>query len=150
MARVVDAGGRQIGSVSIPLPPLSLSEFPDALGILGQSAVTGARFAIRCPSDFYAFATVLDANSARASFVTPAQLGDSALQAPGGGNPPENPPGNPPGNPPSGNPGTVVVERAGNFFIPTRDESYLAIDLPLESGVPYKRVVVEFDLFLRR
>lgn len=139
------AGGRQIGSVSIPLPPLSLSEFPDALGILGQAAVTGARFAVRCPSDFYAFATVLDANSARASFVTPAQLGDSTLQAPGGGNPPENPPGNPPSSP-----GTVVVERAGDFFTPTRSESYLAIDLPLESGVPYKRVVVEFDLFLRR
>lgn len=134
--RAFVAGGRQIASVDVPLPPLSLNDFSDAIGILGQTTVSGARFAVRCPSDFYAFATVLDANGARASFVTPAQTADSALTAPG--------------NPPAPNPGTVLVERRGNFFTPTRAESYLAIDLPLERGVAYQRVVVEFDLFLRK
>ncbi|HEX2224664.1 MAG TPA: hypothetical protein VHN15_10700, partial [Thermoanaerobaculia bacterium] len=130
------ADGGRIASVDVPLPPLSLNDFDDALGILGQTTVNGARFAVRCPSDFYAFATVLDANGARASFVTPAQTGGSTLAVPG--------------NPPAPSPGTVLVERRGSFFIPTRAASYLAIDLPLERGVAYQRVVVEFDLFLRK
>ena len=147
--RAYRANGQPIGaSVRLTILPLSLSDFGDALGILGETSVTSARIAVQCEADFYAFASVLDPAGVRATYVTPAQTGDSALQAPGGT--PGTPPGNPPGNPPGSSPGTVTVQRPGAFFTPSRTESYLAIDLPLEAGKPYKRVVVEFDLLLRK
>lgn len=142
--RAFRANGQPIGaSVRLTILPLSLSDFGDALGILGETSVTSARITVQCEADFYAFASVLDPAGVRATYVTPAQTADSALQAPGGTS-------NPPGNPPGSSPGTVTVQRPGAFFTPSRNDSYLAIDLPLETGKPYKRVVVEFDLFLRK
>ena len=131
--------------------------------------LTDARIEVTCNQPFYVYSTQLSTDGGRTAFVEPsARLTD--MEQPGrpkgqdddgGGNPPEppanNPPGNPPGNPPANPPTTPTTPPAGTVifapgvFLDVRQgDSYKAYELPLALDVKYKRVIVDFDLYLHR
>ena len=74
----------------IIMPPLSHRQFNDALGILGQQALSAVHGAISCDQAFYAYTTIYNHANGHIVFMGPSDNLDSAL------NPPANEPGAPP------------------------------------------------------
>lgn len=114
----------------VKVPALAHREFPDAFGILDEPSIDGARFAVSCPGPFYSYATVLSHIPDSTQFVTPAAGGDNALAGP----------------PNDG----LIFEAPGNFFTADTSQGILEIELPIEPGVRYDVIAVEFDLFVAR
>jgi hypothetical protein len=133
----------------------------------GAGLLTDARIEVTCNQPFYVYSTQLSTDGGRTAFVEPsARLSD--MEQPGrpgagdDGNGKGNPPGtpvDPPTNPPTspGSPTTPTTPPAGTVifapgvFLDVRQgDSYKAYELPLALDVKYKRLVVDFDLYLHR
>lgn len=130
---VVKADGQQIGgTVVLNFLPLSHYEFPEALSILGLAAAQHVRLDATCTGDFFVYATILGSDPDETLFVGPSVSADSQLDPPA-----------PPAE-------AVTMEKKGTFFQPRTGSSELIVELPLEPGVSYKEVIVDFDLFVDR
>lgn len=126
------SNGSQIGGTSvITVQPLTLREFTDAFGVLQENQIADSYFAVTCPQDFFAYATVLDPTSTQTVYVTPSETLSSLLA----------PPGTAPGPP-----GTVQFSVPGVFLDAKSGDSFKQFDLPAAPGTRYSKVVMEFDL----
>ncbi|HEX9670932.1 MAG TPA: hypothetical protein VGC93_15780 [Thermoanaerobaculia bacterium] len=133
----------------------------------GAGLLTDARIEVTCDRPFYVYSTQLSTDGGRTAFVEPsARLSD--MEQPGRptdgedgngkGNPPE-PPADPPTNPPTGPappttptapPAGTVLAAPGVFLDVRQGDSYKAYELPLALDVKYKKLTVDFDLYLHR
>lgn len=127
--RAFRADASQIqGTAIVTVPPLGHREFPDAFGILDEPSVDGARFEVSCTGAFYTYATLLGTLPDNTVFVTPSAGGDHGLAGP----------------PADG----TIFEAQGTFFNPRQGDSLMEIELPIEAGVRYDSMTVEFDMFV--
>jgi hypothetical protein len=160
------------GAVDLAVPALRQSRIVDVL----TGRVSEARLEVTCDVPAFAWAAVLSRDGSRTATAVPASvlganlLGASLADAVGksrsegnvgeppvrggqGGTPGGNG-GNPGGNGPDPKPGTPDADGSfslpGTFLDARPDDSYRAYDLALRPGVRYKRLTVEFDLFLNR
>lgn len=125
------ASGQELGSTFVTtMLPLSHRQIEDVFGLLGLEALAGGRAVISCASDFYAYGIVWQENLQQVVFVQPADALSSELVRPG-----DEPP-------------VPTLELPGNFFVATPGDSIRELPLPLEPGVSYDRVVIDFDLQL--
>ncbi|HSN38012.1 MAG TPA: hypothetical protein VLT34_16820, partial [Arthrobacter sp.] len=125
--------GSQIASTAtVAVPPLSLRQFGDALGVLGQTAVADARARVSCNQTFYAFAALYNPARTMLTFVTPAPSGASTLTGPNGGTEPA--------------PGAVVFERTGAVHKPVPGSEIRQINVPVPRALTLKRMIIEWDV----
>lgn len=126
--------GSQIGAAAtLSFNALSMRYFEDAYGLLNAMQVVDARIQVSCSQPFYAFGTVLTPSTGQMVFVTPAATGESTLTIPGGGTTP----------PPTGS-GTVFSV-AGTFHTATTSNPKKTIEIPLESALSLKKLVIDMD-----
>ena len=119
------------GAAVVTVPPVSVRRFEDALGFLGVSSVADARLSATCDQNFSAFAEILGTVVPSAVLVAPTVSLDSTLVPPGT-------------SPPPGD--SVVVQRAGTFFIATTNASDFSMPLPLVAKQSYGKATIEFDM----
>lgn len=130
-ARVFTASGGQVGGTAIlPLPPLSHAQFNEALAILGLDDASNVRVELSCDQEFYAYGVVLGEEPQETLFIQPSVSGDSSLLAPGL------------------LPPFVEFRVPGNFLVANRANSYELFQLPVERGVAYGFIEIDFDFFL--
>lgn len=130
--------GSQINSTAIiAVPTLGHVEFPDALGILGEPSIDGARFTVSCDQPFYSYGVLLSRIPDSTEFLAPAAGGDNALVDPGTGG----------GGGGGGNEGgNFVVRRTGQFFAARNGASKMEVAIPTPAGQFYRRGVVDVDV----
>jgi len=116
----------------LPLLPLSLLHFENAMAALGESSVSDARFEVTCTKQFFPYAVVFKPGGPETNFVTPSFALDTDVVSG------------------VGNTGAVVVEAPGVFFQAKVGDSFKQIDIPLVEGTSYKKATVEFDLYVDR
>lgn len=134
------ANGTPIGSAAlVTVAPLSMRFFPDALGVLGQTALADARVQVSCNTSYYPFAVTLGSDGSDPAFVGPASTGSSKLSPPGVTPPPPPPPT-----------GSVVFRQDGEFLVARQGDSRVEYKIPVTPGVEYEIVETEFDFFLDR
>lgn len=104
-------GSAVAAATPVAMPPLSQRSFADALGLLGQTAISGARATVSCNKPFYAFGVVFEPAEGEAHVLQPAESLASNLA----------PPGNTAGCP-AGAVGCFI--REGSFFTTTNDERH--------------------------
>ena len=130
-ARVFTASGGQVGGTAVlPLPPLAHTQFNEALALLGFNNASDVRIELSCDQDFYAYGLVLGKEPEETLFIQPSVSGDSSLLAPGL------------------LPPFVQFTAPGNFLVATRANSYELFQLPVEPGVAYGSIEIDFDFFL--
>lgn len=125
--------------------------------------LTDARIEVTCNQPFYVYSTQLSTDGGRTAFVEPSarlidmeQPGRPKIGDDGGGNNPPEPPANPPANPPTTPappttpPAGTVIFAPGVFLDVRQGDSYKAYELPLALDVKYKKLIVDFDLYLHR
>src|ERR1044072_4592819 len=123
--------GQQIAStVTLPLKPVSMLHFQDALGTLNAGRVSGVRGEVTCNQPFYAYAAAFGWPPSHYMFVTP-----SATVAISGG--PSNPP------PP---PGSVLFERAGLIHDATTSNPKGKVAVAVPRDLSLKRLVLGMDV----
>lgn len=121
---VYRGGGAQVqSSVLLPLQPLSMVHFSDALGILGESATPNARAEVECDGEFYPFSLVSNWQTGETLFLTPSGSGSSQLL----------PPGSAPKAPQCAQ-GAQCFVRAGLFHKPTPKNPVARISAPIPGG----------------
>lgn len=128
------AGGLQIGSSAIiTVKPLSQLQFDDALGTLGETAVSDVRATVGCNQNFWAYGLVDNGTSAELGVITPSGSGASGLTVPGDEEPaPE---------------GAVVLSAPGLFLKPVKGGAHSRrFDTPDLTDRSFKRLTIEFDL----
>ncbi len=76
-------GGAILSNVGFPWKPLSFRHFPDALGLLGETAIADVRLAVSCDQRFFPFALVTDRATGELMTLDPSGLGSSSIAAPG-------------------------------------------------------------------
>jgi len=154
-------GQRIAEAVNLAVKPLSLRSFEDALGSLGQTALSAARFTVTCNKPFYAFARVQRPGTPQLQYVGPsASIGqDTSATASDEGDLPEG----------DGYPqaeatalegalseqvagdvnadGSVTLDVPGEFLRARNGASYKGYPLPIRPGQLYRRAVIEYDLF---
>ncbi|HEV2844991.1 MAG TPA: hypothetical protein VG477_09105, partial [Thermoanaerobaculia bacterium] len=124
------ASGSQIGgTATVDVAPLSLRNFGDALGLLGESQAADARAAVTCDRQFYAYAGVFDPGTTSLSFAEPAGTGVSTLGSGGGPTTP----------PPAGN--AIVFTRDGSIHTPANGNESSSFFVPVSSALSLKRMV---------
>jgi len=112
---VFNGGGAQVkSSVLLPIQPLSMVHFTDALGVLGETDNPNARAQVTCDGAFYPFSLLSDFRTGETLFLTPSGSGQSGLTPPGQG----------PKAPQCSSGAAHCFRRDGVFFIPTRGEDY--------------------------
>jgi len=130
-ARVFTGSGSPVGGTAeLSLPPLSQVQFLEALALLGLEDVNNVRVELSCDQDFYAYAVVLGREPDETLFVQPSVSGDSELLAPGL------------------LPPFVELTAPGDFLRATRGNPYRLFQIPVERGVPYRSIEIDFDFFL--
>lgn len=113
------ANGAALEVFQLPVTPLSIAHFGDALGFLGIEEIAHVRLRVSCDQAFYVYA-VVRGNGER-ELIVPSAGGDSTFTLPGTTLPP---PGPGPGPGPSGcEPGVLCFERPGTFYVPSPAES---------------------------
>lgn len=134
--KVFRVNGTQVGATaSLTFAPLSLSYFPDAFGILGETQASDARIQVACNQPFYTYATILFGASAQLAFVPPSASGASTLTAPGepgGGGTPT----------PSG---AFVFTAGGLLHTAVRGDEKEAININLPEAMRVKKLVLDMD-----
>jgi hypothetical protein len=131
------ANGTPIGSAAlVTVAPLSMRFFSDALGVLGQTALSDARVQVSCNTSYYPFAVTLGTDGSDPAFVGPASTGSSKLSPPGVTPPPPD--------------GSVVFRQDGEFLVARQGDSRIEFKIPVTAGVEYEIVETEFDFFLDR
>jgi hypothetical protein len=130
-ARVFTSAGVQMGgTATLPVTPLTHVQFNEALAILGLEDANHVRVEISCDQDFYAYGVVLGREPDETLFIQPSVSGDSSLLAPGL------------------LPPFVEFRAPGNFLVATRGNPYEMFQLPVEPGVSYGSIEIDFDFFL--
>lgn len=128
------ANGSQIGgTATVEVPSLSLRNFGDALGLLGESQAADARAAVTCDRQFYAYAGVFDPATTTLSFAAPSGTGASTLGGTGGTAPP-----------PAGN--AIVFTRDGSIHTPAAGNESSSFVVPVTNALVLKRMVIEWDV----
>ena len=128
--------GSAIGStVTLSFFALSLRQFDDALGALGEQKIADARAQITCNQPFFIYSTLVNLPLSQIWFRVP-----SALTVADGTDPNPNPNPNPgPGN-------SVVFSRSGHLHTATPPGNAKGtIDIPIQSTLAVKRMVIECD-----
>lgn len=122
--------GTQISStVNLSFLPLSLRQFDDALGLLGEQKIADARAQISCNQPFYAFGTLLTQPASQLTFIVP-----SAITAAVDGPDPDPEPGN-----------SLVFKKSGLLHTATRGNPKGYVDVPIQSPLALKRMVVDME-----
>lgn len=121
---VFNGGGAQVkNSVLLPIQPLSMVHFTDALGVLGENDNPNARAEVTCDGDFYPFSLLSDFRTGETLFLTPSGSGSSALL----------PPGSAPKTPQCA-PGAECFVKAGLFHRPTPSNPVARVSAPIPGG----------------
>ncbi len=156
-------GGAIGRAVKLTAKPVSHRQLQEVLAGQGAAALADARLEVTCNQPFYAYATQLGGDGAQAAFVAPSgRLGDlelpGAKDGEGPGDKPETPPGKPPAppptdptpppTPPSGPTTGGIVSAPGVFLDVRPGSSYRAFELPFQLDARYRKLVVDFDLYL--
>lgn len=130
-ARVFTGGGNTVGGTAVlTLPPLSNLQFLEALGLLGLGQVNNVRVELSCDREFYAYGVVMGRQPDETVFLQPSVSGNSSLLAPGL------------------LPPFVEMLTPGNFLVATRSNSYRSFQIPVERGIAYGSIEIDFDFFL--
>lgn len=127
--------GSPIGStVTLSFFALSLRQFDDALGALGEQRISDARVQVTCNQPFFVFASVVNLPLSQVWFLEPS----ASTAADSGGNPnPEPTPG--PGN-------SVVFTRSGHIHTATPPNNAKGtVDIPIQKTLALRRMVIECD-----
>lgn len=127
-------GSAIAAAATVAVPPLSLRQFGDALGVLGQTAVADTRARVSCNQTFYAFAALYNPARTMLTFVTPAASGASTLSGPNGG------------GEPGPTPGAIVFERTGALHTPVEGSEIRQINVPVPQALSLKRMIIEWDV----
>lgn len=114
----------------LPLLPLSMLHFENAMAALGESSISDARFEVTCNKQSFPYAIVFKPGGPETNFVTPSYALDTDVVSGVGSS------------------GAVVVEAPGIFFQAKVGDSFKQIDIPLVEGTQYKKATVEFDLYV--
>jgi len=130
-ARVFTGAGIAVGGTAVlSLEPLSTAQFTEVLELLGLNQATNVRVELSCDQDFYAYGVVLGHEPEETLFLQPSMSGDSSLLAPGL------------------LPPFVELTQPGTFLAANRNNSYRAFQIPVEPGVAYGSIEIDFDFFL--
>lgn len=127
--------GTPIGStVTLSFFALSLRQFDDALGAVGEQKISDARVQVTCNQPFFAFASVVNMPLSQIWFLEPS----ASTVADSSGNPNPNPtPG--PGN-------SIVFQKSGHIHTATPPNNAKGtVDIPIQSTLAVKRMVIECD-----
>jgi hypothetical protein len=124
--------GAQIGAtVNLSFLPLSLRQFDDALGSLGEQRIADARVQVSCTQPFYAYAALLTQPAAQITFIVPSALTVAATGGGGGGG--------------GGTGNSVVFQKAGllHTAVPGHPKGY--VDIPIQTAMGLKRMVIDME-----
>jgi len=163
------ANGAAAGSaVPFTAPALSRQAFPAPLSALGAALFSDARVEVTCDQPFYPYALQLGPAAGQAAVHTPSLLleGDTAFAAAatrprgdgdggggggGGGDGRGGGSGSGGGGTGSGPvAGQDALSYSGIFLDAKPNDSTRAFTLPLRSGVNYRKITVDFDLYLNQ
>jgi hypothetical protein len=135
-------------TATVTLLPLSQRIFNDALASLGEGLITDTHFQVSCDQQFYAYAMAYRIGGPETNYIPPSAglVGDLV---PGSGVPPTGG-GSGGGIGGGGGAGAVVYNVPGTFLVARNGASYTAFDLPAQSGVPYQRAVIEYDMHISK
>lgn len=130
-----------VQGVGLDLAPLTVVQFDDALGILGQTTVqAGARARVSCNQTFWAYSSVYDDQSGGVDFIEPSSsIGSSTLVQPAG----------PPGGGGGGTePDAVVFTLPGEFLncAPCDHWNYHMNT----GGAEFTKIIMDFDVHVGR
>jgi hypothetical protein len=126
------ADGSQIaGTASVPLEPLSVRHFGDAVGILGETDALDVRFQVTCDRTFYPYAATFNPLNGSLLFTTPSGSGASTLGT--GTTPP------PPGN-------TVVFTLDGLFHTPAVGHEIKQLVVQVPRALALRRMSIDLDV----
>jgi hypothetical protein len=129
---VFRADGSQIaGTATVPVEPLSMRHFGDAIGLLGESDALDARAQITCDRTFYPYAAVFNPVSGVLFVTTPTGSGASTLGT--GTTPP------PPGN-------AIVFTVNGQFHTPTIGHEIKQLVVPVTQALSLRRMIIDWDV----
>lgn len=124
------ANGSQVGTTSnLPVKPVSLLHFTDALGTIGAGRASGVRAEVTCNQPFYTYAAIFGWPSSHYLFITPA-----GTTASSGG----------PSNPPTGT--SIVFERTGLIHEATVSNPKGTVAVTVPRALSLKRLVLDMEL----
>jgi hypothetical protein len=124
--------GTQIGpTVTLSFLPLSLRQFDDALGTLGEQRIADARAQVSCNQPFFLYSVQVNQPLAQVWFLSPS----GSTVADSGGGPP---------TPGSGN--SVVFQKSGLLHTAAAPSNPKGtINVPIQSELAVKRLVIDMD-----
>ncbi|HEX3131793.1 MAG TPA: hypothetical protein VH394_30935 [Thermoanaerobaculia bacterium] len=126
------ADGTQIGAtVNLSFQPLSLRQFEDALGSLGEQRIADARAQVSCGQPFYAYAALLTQPAAQVTFIVPSAL--TAASTSGGG------------TTGGGNGNSVVFQKSGLLHTATTSNPKGYADIPITAAMAAKKMVIDME-----
>jgi hypothetical protein len=126
--------GTQIGpTATLSFPALSIRQFDDALGTLGEQRITDARAQVSCGQPFYAYAALLKQPGSQITFLVPSGL-TSATSGGGDG-----------GGTTSGSGNSVVFQKSGLLHTATPGNPKGYVDVPVQSAMSLKRMVIDME-----
>lgn len=140
--RAYRSDSSQIASAAtVSVPALSMRQFKDMLGLLGEQAAADARAQVSCTQPFYAFGAIFTQPTSQLFFATPAASGASTLNRPGdsGGN------GNGNGGGTGNTPGSVVYQADGHLHTATTGNPKRILGVPVSRALNLKKMIVEVD-----
>jgi hypothetical protein len=122
--------GTQIGATAnLSFLPLSLRQFDDALGSLGEQKLVDARVQVSCSQPFYAYAALLTQPAAQITFLVPSAL-TTAAGSPG----------------PDPGPGTsVVFQKSGLLHTATTSNPKGYVDIPVAAAKSFKKMIIDME-----
>ncbi len=124
--------GVQIGAtVNLSFLPLSLRQFDDALGSLGEQLIKDARAQVLCSQPFYAYGALLTQPAAQITFIVP-----SVVTTATAGTDPDPDPG-------TGNP--LIFQKSGLLHTATTSNPKGYVDIPIKSALSLKKMVIDMD-----
>ncbi|HLX10950.1 MAG TPA: hypothetical protein VKY89_24095 [Thermoanaerobaculia bacterium] len=137
VAAFATTGPALAAPTTLSMSPLSRRDFADVLAILGSETIADARIVATCDHTFFAFATVYQPGGAGFQFVGPSPaltgtLGPGIPTGSGGG--------------PGTAPGTVTFTAPGIFLNATNADSEADFNMPVPTGVPFKRATFDWDM----
>lgn len=126
--------GTPIGStVTLSFFALSLRQFDDALGAVGEQKIADARVQVTCNQPFFVFASIVNLPLSQVWFVEPS----ATTAADSGG-------GTPPPTPGAGN--SVVFQKSGLIHTATPPNHAKGIvDIPIQQTLAVKRMVIDCE-----
>lgn len=137
--KVFRVDGSQIGgTASLSFQALSLRQFDDALGIMGEQNASDVRIHVSCNKPFYAYAALLTQPYAQLTFRGPS--GTTAVTGDGGDGGGDGTGGSDPGTGKS-----VVFQKGGHIHTASPGNPKGKLLIPIERPMSLKRMVVECD-----